>query len=284
MPSTAASPTDALTDTPPAAPMTVLTRNRYDAFVSYSHAKDKAVASALQSVVQRLGKAWHQRRAVRLFRDDSSLTATPHLWPAIETALGNSRFLVLLASPEAAASAWVDKEVAWWLDRNSAETILIGLTAGELDWDGTAGDFRPTDEFPLPSALKGRFIDEPLWIDLRAYRDAVNRSDPDFANLAAGIAAALHGIPKRSTVAGNAPAASRLAAGVVGAGDAGRAAGDCRLAVAGRRSTTSRRRRPARPSRTCSRDGDRDCRWAGPRPDHQPTQPRAADRRRRRTA
>jgi hypothetical protein len=197
MPSTAASPTDALTDTPPAAPMTVLTRNRYDAFVSYSHAKDKAVASALQSVVQRLGKAWHQRRAVRLFRDDSSLTATPHLWPAIETALGNSRFLVLLASPEAAASAWVDKEVAWWLDRNSAETILIGLTAGELDWDGTAGDFRPTDEFPLPSALKGRFIDEPLWIDLRAYRDAVNRSDPDFANLAAGIAAALHGIPKK---------------------------------------------------------------------------------------
>ena len=29
---------------------------RYDAFISYSHAKDKPIAAALQSVVQRLGK------------------------------------------------------------------------------------------------------------------------------------------------------------------------------------------------------------------------------------
>jgi hypothetical protein len=28
----------------------------YDAFISYSHAKDKQVATALQSVVQKLGK------------------------------------------------------------------------------------------------------------------------------------------------------------------------------------------------------------------------------------
>jgi hypothetical protein len=168
----------------------------YDAFVSYSHAKDKAIASALQSVVQRLGKAWHQRRALRLFRDDSSLTATPHLWPSIEIALRNSRFLILLASPEAAASTWVDKEVAWWLDHNSAETILIGLTAGELDWDGPANDFRQTEGFPLPAALKGRFADEPLWIDLRAYRDAARPRGAEFASLAAGIAAALHGTPK----------------------------------------------------------------------------------------
>ena len=29
---------------------------RYDAFIAYSHAKDKPIASALQSVVQKLGK------------------------------------------------------------------------------------------------------------------------------------------------------------------------------------------------------------------------------------
>ena len=28
----------------------------YDAFISYSHAKDKPIATALQSVVQKLGK------------------------------------------------------------------------------------------------------------------------------------------------------------------------------------------------------------------------------------
>ena len=29
-----------------------------DAFISYSHAKDKPIATALQAVVQKLGKAW----------------------------------------------------------------------------------------------------------------------------------------------------------------------------------------------------------------------------------
>src|ERR1700680_2982101 len=53
----------------------------YDAFISYSHAKDKPIAGALQSVIQRLGKPWYRRRALRVFRDDTSLSATPHLWP-----------------------------------------------------------------------------------------------------------------------------------------------------------------------------------------------------------
>jgi hypothetical protein len=65
----------------------------YDAFISYSHAKDKPIAAALQSVVQKLGKPWYRRRALRVFRDDTSLSATPSLWPTIEQALGQSRFL-----------------------------------------------------------------------------------------------------------------------------------------------------------------------------------------------
>ena len=84
----------------------------YDAFISYSHVKDKPIAAALQSVMQRLGKPWYRRRALRLFRDDTSLSATPGLWPSIEQALAKSRFLILLASPQAAASPWVNKEVA----------------------------------------------------------------------------------------------------------------------------------------------------------------------------
>ena len=104
----------------------------YDAFISYSHAKDKPIAAALQTAVQRLGKAWYRRRALRVFRDDTSLTATPHLWPSIEAALGNARFLILLASSEAAASLWVDKELAWWLAHRGPETVLIAVTEGDL--------------------------------------------------------------------------------------------------------------------------------------------------------
>ena len=67
----------------------------YDAFISYSHAKDKPIAAALQRAVQRLGKPWYRRRALRVFRDDTSLSATPHLWPTIERALGESRYFIL---------------------------------------------------------------------------------------------------------------------------------------------------------------------------------------------
>jgi hypothetical protein len=51
----------------------------YDAFISYSHSKDKPIASALQTVIQKLGKPWYRRRVLRVFRDDTSLSATPHL-------------------------------------------------------------------------------------------------------------------------------------------------------------------------------------------------------------
>src|SRR5215813_7824237 len=97
----------------------------YDAFISYSHAKDRVLSVALQSTVQRLGKPWYSRRALRLFRDDSSLSATPSLWPNIEQALRNSRYLVLLASPEAARSPWVAKELQYWLDNKDSHSLLI---------------------------------------------------------------------------------------------------------------------------------------------------------------
>ena len=39
----------------------------YDAFVSYSHVKDKPVAAALQSVIQKLGKPWYWRKPASAF-------------------------------------------------------------------------------------------------------------------------------------------------------------------------------------------------------------------------
>jgi hypothetical protein len=60
--------------------------------------------SALQSVVQKLGKPWYRHRALRVFRDDTSLSATPGLWPSIEQALGQSRFLILLHRVAATSS------------------------------------------------------------------------------------------------------------------------------------------------------------------------------------
>jgi WD40 repeat protein len=168
----------------------------YDAFISYSHAKDKGIATALQSVVQKLGKPWYRRRVLRVFRDDTSLSATPHLWPSIEQALSQSRFLILIASPEAAASRWIGQEIAYWLERNSSDTVLIALTDGELDWEEATRDFRWSEATPLPTALKNRFSDEPRWVDLRPYRGDSAPKSTEFMGLAADFAAAIRGIPK----------------------------------------------------------------------------------------
>src|SRR5215470_984383 len=166
----------------------------YDAFISYSHARDKPIAAALQLVVQRLGKAWHQRRVLRVFRDDTSLSAAPGLWPAIEQALDRSQYLILLTSPEAAASRWVNKEVAYWLEHKSADTLLIALTDGALAWDDARGAFAA--DAPLPPALAGQFSSEPKWVDLTAFRDPAAVASERFTELAADLAAAVRGVPK----------------------------------------------------------------------------------------
>jgi tetratricopeptide (TPR) repeat protein len=157
----------------------------YDAFISYSHAKDKPIAAALQSVVQKLGKPWYWRRALRVFRDDISVSARPHLWPSIEQALGQSRFFILLACPETVTSQWVIKEIAYWLEHNSIDTLLIAVTDGELVWEDVAGGFHASAKTRLPKC-----------VDLRAYRNGANPRDAKFIELAADFAAAIHGTPK----------------------------------------------------------------------------------------
>jgi hypothetical protein len=168
----------------------------YDAFISYSHSKDKPIASALQSVIQRLGRPWHQRRALRVFRDDTSLSATPQLWPSIEAALAQSRFLILMASPEAAASPWVGKEIAFWLAHKGMDTLLIALTDGQLVWNGGSVDFAWSEATPLPGVLRDKFVAEPKWVDLSAHRAGASARDPKFMELAADFAAAVLGVPK----------------------------------------------------------------------------------------
>lgn len=61
--------------------------NRYEGFLSYSHAADGTLAPQLQSALHGFAKPWYRLRAIRIFRDKTSLSATPSLWPSIEAAL-----------------------------------------------------------------------------------------------------------------------------------------------------------------------------------------------------
>jgi hypothetical protein len=103
---------------------------RYAAFISYSHSTDGAFAPALQDGLQRLAKPWNQRRALEVFRDQTGLAVSPALWPSICTALDGSRWFVLLASPDAARSAWVGKEIERWVATKRSGSILPVLTEG----------------------------------------------------------------------------------------------------------------------------------------------------------
>ena len=171
---------------------------RFDAFISYSHAADGVLAPALQKGLQTLGKPWHRRRVLHVFRDQTSLNASPGLWPDIERALGSSRFFILLVSPEAAESVWVRKEVAWWLERQPSERLLIAVTDGSLAWDTASGEFDRHRSNAVPEVLLGCFAEEPLWVDLRWARAElqVSTRNPQFRDCTADLAAPLHGCPK----------------------------------------------------------------------------------------
>ena len=103
----------------------------YDVFISYSHAGDLPIATALQRGLQVFAKRWTQRRAVSVFRDHTALSANPALWSSVASALDTSSWFVLLASPEAAQSHWVNREVAYWSERGKRERLLI-VTTGRV--------------------------------------------------------------------------------------------------------------------------------------------------------
>jgi WD40 repeat protein len=176
----------------------VLRVRGYDAFVSYSHAADGMLAPALRDALQRFAKPRGQLRALRVFRDTTNLAASPGMWSEIEHALMRSRHFLLLASPEAARSSWVTREVAWWLEHRQPSTLLIVLTDGELVWDESAGDFDWERTTALPGVLRGVLAEEPRHVDMRWARtvEQLSLAHPTFVDAVADLAAPLHSRPK----------------------------------------------------------------------------------------
>lgn len=168
----------------------------FDGFVSYSHAGDDLLAPRLHSALQKFAKPWWKRRALRVFRDEASLSANPHLWSSITEALDTSGWFVLLTSPEAASSPWVNKEVEYWLANRGADRILPVLTDGTFAWDERAGRLDPSSS--VPPALLEAFSEEPRWVDLRWARveTDLDLRNSRFRAAVADVASALRGVAK----------------------------------------------------------------------------------------
>lgn len=188
----------------------------YKAFLSYSHVADSLFAPALQSALHRFARPFYRLRALQIFRDQTELSANPALWPSIEEALRESEWLILLASPGAARSPWVQREIETWLElhQGAVDRFLIVWTDGELVWDPVAGDFdwqRTTalpanlngaDGIPSRHSLQASFREEPFYLDLRWVRGATDLSlrNPRFLDDVATLAATLHGKPKSEMI------------------------------------------------------------------------------------
>ncbi|MBQ0996296.1 toll/interleukin-1 receptor domain-containing protein [Streptomyces sp. RK62] len=160
----------------------------HDIFISYSHRLDKVVAAAFQNAVEHFGRPFYRSRDLRTFRDQTDLAASPHLWADIVKALNSSAWLIVMASPEARKSEWVQKEIRWWLEHRGSGTLLFALTAGNIQWDVTSGDFdwAATDALP-EEVLRGVFRNEPRWVDLRWLRE-YSRISPRDGRLVQAVA------------------------------------------------------------------------------------------------
>ena len=162
-------------------------QHRYMAFMSYSH-DDAEFADWLHEeleefhVPQRLvGKLTEHgpipKRLAPIFRDRQELAAASNLTEEIEEAIAGSRFLIVLCSPTAAKSKWIDKEIACFKRLHGEDRILAAIVDGEPGADNDPGT--PAAEC-FPPALRIHFDSrgrpttiraEPIAADLREEGD-----------------------------------------------------------------------------------------------------------------
>lgn len=164
---------------------------RYRAFISYSHA-DEAWARWLMRRLETyrvpprlVGQEGSDgpigARLGAFFRDRDELTAASDLGSTIRSALAESSALIVICSPAAAASRWVDAEVRAFRDSGRGDRILAFVVAGDpSQCKGEHACFPPALIAP---GTDGQPV-EPLAADARAGGDGRERA---FLKLVAGL-------------------------------------------------------------------------------------------------
>jgi WD40 repeat protein len=142
----------------------VATEFKYWAFISYSHADKQwgtwlhsaletfKVPKALIGATTRTGEPI-PRRLFPIFRDREELPTSSDLGSMISRALEESRYLIVICSPRAARSRWVNQEILDFKRLGRADRILALIVDGEPNAaDGKPGFSAEVECFP--EALK----------------------------------------------------------------------------------------------------------------------------------
>ena len=145
---------------------------RYRAFLSYSHANEREAhklhrwLETYRLPARLIGMAANggpvPRRLAPIFRDRAELAAASSLNQQVRLALSQSDALLVVCSPAAKASRWVEAEIALFRELHPDRPVIAALVEGE-----------PADSFP--AALLGRDPDgavhEPIAADFRPDQD-----------------------------------------------------------------------------------------------------------------
>jgi tetratricopeptide (TPR) repeat protein len=159
---------------------------RYIAYISYYHG-DRRVARWLHRAVESyriprkmLAKLGLDKpaRLKPVFLDREELSSSSNLAESLRNALDESGFLIVVCSPAAAASRWVNEEIKVFQELGRADKILCLIVAGEplAAQRGLAPELECFPHALFGAPLEGRIgvelTSEPLAADLRAGGDS----------------------------------------------------------------------------------------------------------------
>jgi tetratricopeptide (TPR) repeat protein len=160
---------------------------KYWAFISYSH-RDSKIAKGVQRALEtyripkrlvgKTTKSGIVPAALKpVFRDREEMEAGADLKASVREALQQSRYLIVVCSPNAAQSPWVNQEIIEFKKLNGESRVLALIVSGEPFASRIQGR---EEEECFPEALrfaltpegepKGEAL-EPLAADLRPQRD-----------------------------------------------------------------------------------------------------------------
>lgn len=160
---------------------------KYWAFISYSH-RDARVAAAVQRALETyriprrlvgtrtaVGEVPAQFKPV--FRDRDEMQAGNDLKATVREALEQSRYLIVVCSPDAARSPWVDQEIREFKRQHGESRVLALIASGEPFASRTPGS-EAEECFPealrfSPASPDGAPVEapDPVAADLRPQGD-----------------------------------------------------------------------------------------------------------------
>jgi hypothetical protein len=170
---------------------------KYWAFISYSH-KDTAIADWLHRKLEtyrvpkslvgtpsREGEV--PSRIMPIFRDREELPTSSELGDNLQKSLQQSRYLIVICSPDASQSRWVEEEVRAFKGWHGRDHILALIARGAPNATdrGRAEDecFPQSIRFDV-NAANARVQVEPIAADLRPEGDGRERA---FLKIVAGL-------------------------------------------------------------------------------------------------